>query len=100
MKIYRLEVSLRAQSDLQEIQLYIALDSPGRATAFTAQILNRIGTLERFPRRYSLARDATSLGENLRAMVVAPYKIYYTIAGDVVHILHVRHTARGSPDLE
>lgn len=33
-------------------------------------------------------------------MIVAPYKIYCTIEGGVVHILHVRHTARGSPDDE
>jgi plasmid stabilization system protein ParE len=100
MSIYRIEVSSMAKADLEDLQSYIALDSPGRAMAFTVRILDRIATLERFPRRNSIVRDAASLGESVRAMVVAPYKIYYTIVGDVVHILHVRHTARGSPDEE
>lgn len=68
--------------------------------AFTVQLLDRIATLERFPRRCSLVRDAASIGTSVRAMIIAPYKIYYAIEGNMVHILHIRHTARGSPDEE
>ncbi|HEY5827616.1 MAG TPA: type II toxin-antitoxin system RelE/ParE family toxin [Hyphomicrobiaceae bacterium] len=27
-----------------------------------------------------------------------PYRIYYTVQGDEVVILHIRHTARRAPD--
>ena len=100
MRVYRIEVSAMARSDLVDIQSYIALDAPDRAMEFTLQVLDRIRTLERFPRRHRLVSDAASLGDNVRAMVMAPYKIYYTIDGDVVYVLHVRHAARGAPDQE
>lgn len=100
MSLHRIEMSATAKVDIEEIQSYIALDSPGRATAFTLRILDRIATLERLPRRHPIVRDATSLGESVRAVVVAPYKVYYTVAGNMVYVLHVRHGARGSPDRE
>ena len=95
---YEIEVSATANRDIDKIQDFIALDSPGTATDFTLRLLARIESLGGYPRRHPRVAGARSLGKDVRAMVVTPYKVYYTVSGNVVRVLHVRHGARGAPD--
>jgi len=74
-----------ALTDLREVWLYIADDSPTRATARLVQ----------FPRRGRAGVQAST-----RELVVArtPYVIRYRIEGEEIEILRVLHGAQRRPE--
>lgn len=86
-------IALRAQTDLDEIWLYVAADRPEAA--------DRV--LERFQAKFELLASQPYLGEarpelgrRLRSFAVASYVVYYRVLeeGAGVEILRVLHGAR------
>jgi toxin ParE1/3/4 len=86
----------RALDDLRDIRRYIAQHgSPAAADRIREHLRTRIERLLTSP----LIGILTSNPE-IRILPPAryPYRIYYTIQGDDVVILHIRHSARSEPD--
>lgn len=92
-------ITLRAQTDLDEIWLYIAADRPEAADRF----------LERFQRGFELLASRPDIGESrpelgrrFRSFSVANYAVYYrTLEADTgVEILRVLHGARDVGEAE
>ena len=48
---YRIEITKTAESDIEEIWIRIGADSIENATRFVAELEEKIGTLEKMPRR-------------------------------------------------
>jgi toxin ParE1/3/4 len=91
----KLEWSIFAQTDREEIFDYIAADSPRAAVTVDKRIQSQVETLARFPRRGRPGRV-----EGTRELVVlrTPYIVAYRIIGDTVRILRVLHGARRWPE--
>jgi len=87
----RVRWSEPALTDLREVWLYIAEDSPTRATAMLSRLRLAALRLVQFPRRGRAGVQAST-----RELVVArtPYIIRYRIEGEEIEILRVLHGAQ------
>jgi len=87
---------VRAPSDLRDIRCYIAQHgSPAAADRVRVHLRTRVELLLRRP----LIGVLTGNPEiRILPPTSYPYRIYYTVQGDNVGILHVRHSARSEPD--
>ena len=89
----------RAFHDLIEIRGYIATNaSPGAAERVRRHLRKRAESLRKNP---FLGVVSSHAEIRVLAPTRYPYRIYYTVQGSEVIILHIRHTARRAPhDLE
>ena len=86
----------RAIQDLREIRSYIAAQgSSASADRVRRHLQGRASRLRTLPHM-----GVTSNNPEIRILAPTryPYRIYYTVRGNDVVILHIRHTARRSPD--
>jgi toxin ParE1/3/4 len=86
----------RALHDLRDIRSYIAAHGASSAADRVRQHLrDRASRLRTNP-----LIGVVSSNPEIRVLppTLYPYRIYYTIQGDDVVILHIRHTARSAPD--
>jgi toxin ParE1/3/4 len=93
---YRVNLTMKAATDLEEIFEYIEKDSPQNATRLIRRLLNAIEGLQILPHRHRPVKGAAVLGEQVRSMVVHPYLVRYNTDDrrEVVTILSVRHGGR------
>jgi plasmid stabilization system protein ParE len=56
-------------------------------------LLNAAQALEEFPHRCPLAPESGAELE-IRQLIYRRYRVLFTVAGDTVYILHIRHSAR------
>jgi len=87
-----------AFEDLQSIHAYIGKDNPAAASRVVTRLIDRALDLAHAPYQ---GREVDE--PNARVVVVPRFRyfIFYTIAGDEIHITHFRHTSRRRPwDLE
>jgi toxin ParE1/3/4 len=87
---------VRALEDLRDIRRYVGeRASPAAADRVREHLRTRIARLLTRP----LIGVLTSNPEiRILPPTLYPYRIYYTIQGDDVVILHIRHSARLEPD--
>jgi addiction module RelE/StbE family toxin len=90
----RVRFTLPAQADLDGIYAYISRDNPQAASRLVTQLIERARALGDTPYE-GRATDEP----NARVLTIPRlrYFIFYTIAGDEVHITHIRHTSRRRP---
>lgn len=86
-------VSLRAQTDLDEIWLYVAAERPETADHILDRFQSRFDLLASQP---YLGESRPELGRRILSFVVASYVVYYRVLEDDagVEILRVLHGAR------
>ncbi|QBD75173.1 type II toxin-antitoxin system RelE/ParE family toxin [Ktedonosporobacter rubrisoli] len=84
----------QAETDLESIADYIALDNPARALSFVQEIRERCRHIAHAPRGYPLAPE---YGEDIRKLPFGNYLILYTLQADDIVILHIPHSARDLP---
>jgi toxin ParE1/3/4 len=84
----------RAFAELEAINSYLVNRNPQAALLVTEAIKNSIFSLGGFPEMGQLTDE-----EHVRILRSAhhAYNIYYSIVGDEVQILHIRHVARRPP---
>ena len=88
----RIVWSDQAQADLAAIHAYIARDSERYAQVTVERIIEAVDRLRAWPRS---GRIVPEIGdENLREVLLAPYRIVYRLLGDVVGVATVVHTSR------
>jgi addiction module RelE/StbE family toxin len=89
----RIEYAPRAVRDLEDIGAYYrATASPATAVAIAERLERVMERLSRQPESAPMVIDRPGI----RVVPVrrTPYRIFYRVRGDVVEILHIRHTAR------
>ena len=83
---------------MDEAYLWIAERAPESATKWFNGLEGAIYALADFPQRCPLAEESKAFDVEIRQLVygkrVGAYRILFTIVGDAVHILHVRHGRR------
>ena len=93
---YRVVIEAPAQADIEEIFGWLAGDSLGRAERFYVGLVEAAERLKRFPKRCARAPESAVFLEEIRQLLFDRYRVLFTISGKSVHVLHVRHSARGS----
>ena len=77
---------------------FILQDSPEEAAKWLTNMRAAIASLEYMPRRFPLAPEDRFFAEEIRQLFYGRragiYRVLFTIAGDTVSVLHVRHDAQ------
>ena len=91
--------SLQARDDLREIVTFIAADNPVAAGSFGFMLMYNVDVLADFPQLGRVVPEEQN--ENVREVVVRPYRIVYQVMADerIVAIARVWHGARGEPEI-
>jgi toxin ParE1/3/4 len=87
----KLEFSPAAESDLEEIGDFIALDSPANAVQFIDDLRGQCGRLLKSPLGY-VARP--EIAEGLRSCAYGRYVLFFRVDEAVVRIERILHSAR------
>ena len=96
---YKVELADSAKADLRDAVRWIRDKvSPAAADQWLDGLLTAAGTLEEQPFRCPLAAESGLFPEDIRFLLHGgrkpKYRILFTIRGDSVVILYVRHAAR------
>lgn len=98
MTTYRVIIQPNAEAELDAAYLYRYAQAPQAAAWWFAGIVEAINSLEYFPARCPLAPEHGHFAEEIRQLLYGArrdvFRILFTIQGDTVHVLHVRHGAQ------
>ena len=96
---YRVELTARAEADLDEILSGIQRHAPNMTAAWYFRLMASINALDQLPDRCSLADEGKDLGCELRELIFGKrrgtYRILFLIVDETVQVLHIRRAARG-----
>jgi toxin ParE1/3/4 len=95
MKQYRIQITDKALSDMEEIYNYISeqLQAPKAAMGQYNRIADVIETLDTFPERVKLMETEEERALELRQMPVDNFSIFYHIKEEQVIITNVLYSA-------
>ena len=91
---YRIELSRRAQQDVEEAFLHIQADAPGNARRWRHALERKLRVLERLPEAFGFAPENYDAKADVRQILFGRYRILYTVRESTVFVLTVRHGAR------
>lgn len=91
---YRVIIQPDASREIEEAYQFIAESSPLEAARWFNRAYAAIDTLERLPRRCARAPEDHLVLQEIRQLLITPYRIIFDIQGKTVNVLHVRHGAR------
>ena len=92
-KKYKVNLTLLAQKDLEQIYYYIAADSIYNARNFVLELEKKIYVLDTFPERHPLIAENEFFATDYRHLIYKKYRIIYRISEKTVFILRVIHGA-------
>lgn len=84
----------QAKADLSDVMSYIALNDPVRGESFVDELIDKIRTLSKLPKRCPIAPENGMAAHELRHLIYKTYRIIFTIRDKKVYILRVVHGAR------
>jgi toxin ParE1/3/4 len=87
----RLEFTLAAKADVDDISLSIALDNPNAADRMIDLLSERTGQVAMFPQSGSLRPE---IGSEVRCLPCKDYLILYRLTDERVEIVRIVHGAR------
>jgi len=92
---YEVVVQPGAEAELEAAYLYLHDDmSPDAAAEWFDSVVKVMLTLEQMPNRCPHAPEDTYFNEEIRHLLLRPYRLIFTIRGGQVHVLHVRHMSQ------
>jgi len=94
IKRFKVNLTRHAQSDLEHIFDYIAVDSVKNATNFILEIEKKAYSLDTFPERHPLIHENEFFGTDYRHLIYKKYRIIYRIAKRTIFILRIIHGAK------
>lgn len=86
----QLEFSPLAETDLEAIGDYIALDSPGNALRFIQELRDQCRKITKAPMAYVVRPE---LGEGLRSCAHGRYVIFFRPSDAIVRVERILHSA-------
>lgn len=91
---YRVEITPQAEADLDDCYRYIARDSQVNATRWWQRFYDVAERLAVWPEGCTLAPENEAVTFEVRQKIYGNYRILFTIAGERVVVLRIRHAAR------
>ena len=98
MTTYRVIIQPNAEAELEAAYQYRAEHAPQAAARWFTGLVEAINSLEQFPARCPLAPENAHFAEEIRQLLYGArrdvFRILFTMQGDTVHVLHIRHGAQ------
>ena len=98
MTTYRVIIQPNAEAELEAAYQYRYERAPQAAAGWFAGIAEAINSLAQFPARCPLAPENEYFAEEIRQLLYGArrdvFRILFTMQGDTVHVLHIRHGAQ------
>jgi len=91
---YQVEVTQQAEQEIEAAYQWIFIDSPLISRKWFEGLLEAIDSLNTYPERCIVAREAVEVGEEVRQLLYGNYRILFVIKDTTVFILHFRHGRR------
>lgn len=93
---YQVEVTEQASN------LWIADTVPDTAARWFEGLVSKVNSLSTMPERCALAPESAAFHQEIRQLLYGRYRILFTIKGDTVYVIHIRHSAQEhlKPDAE
>ena len=96
---YQIEITAGAHDDAETAYAWLAERSREQADRWYQGLFQQIDSLEKLPLRCPLASESDKLPEEVRVLLYGKgrqrYRILFTIRGDTVVVLYMRHVSRG-----
>lgn len=96
--IYRVIIQPNAEAELDSAYLYRYQRAPQAVARWFAGFVEAINSLAQFPERCLFAPENGHFPEEIRQLLYGNgrdvFRILFTIQGDTVHVLHIRHGAQ------
>jgi len=97
---YKVSWASIAESDLNNIILFIADESPTNARKIFNKIKEKASSLTQIPERGRIVPELQDQGINLyREIIVSPWRIVYRISGKKVYVLTVFDSRQNAEDI-
>lgn len=90
----KVRIVAEAEQQIEAVFSYISQESPEHALQWALAIKRAIERLADFPTSNPVVFDARTAGTDVRRALYGVYSIFYTIEGDDILVLAVRHVAR------
>jgi plasmid stabilization system protein ParE len=94
MTSYRVESTDKALVDAGEAYFWINEGSESAALRWYEGLMQAFRSLEKSPLRCPLAPESAFFEEEIRQLGYGRYRILFTVEGETVFVLRVRHGAR------
>jgi plasmid stabilization system protein ParE len=94
MTIYRVEPTDKALEDAGSAYFWINEQSEAAALRWYEGLMKAFRSLERNPLRCKLAPESAFFEEEIRQLIYGKYRILFTVEGETVFVLRVRHSAQ------
>lgn len=97
MKRYRVIVTTSAEQDILEAYDWLKEENPAYAEKWQTGLREKILKLGTLPESHPVAPESADHTYVIRRTLYGkgtPWRIYFTVEGKEVHILHVRHGRR------
>jgi toxin ParE1/3/4 len=91
---YRVEISRRAERDIEEAFEYISSRAPLNAVRWRKGLERRLRALETNPEGFGFAPENETAEADVRQLLYGRYRILYTLREKTVFIITFRHGAR------
>ena len=95
---YRVRITTTAKSDAESAFKWIQEQSPAHAVKWFNGLIDAVERLCIFPTRWPLAPEGAYFEEEIRQMLYGKnphvYRILFTVRGNLVYVLHIRHGTR------
>jgi plasmid stabilization system protein ParE len=90
---YLVIVTPEAETNIGAAYEYIAERSTANAATWLRDLYEQISRLEKFPRRFSRAREQDHVAEEIRQVIFKSHRIIFTIddKSATVQVVYVRH---------
>lgn len=93
-KKYEVNITQRAQKDLEHIFYYIATDNINNASNFIIELEKKVYSLEHLPKRNPFIPENEYFGTDYRHLIYKKYRIIYRVLENSVFILRIIHGAK------
>jgi plasmid stabilization system protein ParE len=95
---FKVHLSAAADEEAEKHYRWYAKRAPLAAARWYNGLLDAIETLADNPERCGLAPESEHFDEEIRQLLYGKrphvYRVLFTIHGETVHVLHIRHGAR------
>ena len=97
MKRYRVVITPFAEDNIRMAHEWLKSTNPAYATKWLAGLHEKISDLETLPESHAVAPESGAFNREIRQLLFGrgtPWRVFFTIEGSTVHVLHVRHGSR------
>lgn len=95
---FNVEITDIALAEAEEVCIWIRQHSNASDSEWFDGLMEAINSLEKSPQRCSLAPENDAFDEEIRQLLYGKrrntYRIIFTVSGQTVYILHIRHASR------